>query len=479
MERLSGGWRASGWACGLMLVAFPMTGLASPDGFLRHGGANVTSLSTGSTGLAASLANPAAGSILLGDDQKRRVGILSLPHFGFEVGPVDNFADDFESFEERLEMVEDQIEQAEQSGDPNDAQEADSAIRALIDDFNPVLRDIVDNGYVNVEFQQQLPVTPALIRGFDGVFSVNVSADLKAQIETVAATNEPGIVDGLDTNNDGLLDEVETNDLAAVVTSGLFATLGVGYSRPIPPQSWLPLPEGMTLQGGGRLNIVQGRLSKQIAVVDDEDDDSEEDTAFDRVEDNYDANETSKTSFGVDVGVLGQWRDFTFGATIFNLIPPQFEFGEFGTNCGRFDPNSGQRQDCETTRDLIAQGIIDGDRDYKPDTRLNVEAAYDIPKIGWTVGGTLDLTKATSVFGDEYQWFELVAALDSGRWWLPDAAFSFRQNLAGTDQSYLTAGVGLLRVFRLNISYGLENAEVDGDSVPRSAAIGLGFEIPF
>ena len=99
---------------------------------------------------------------------------------GYEVGPVDNFAENFEEFEDRFDEVEAQIEQAEQSGDPNDAQAANDAIEALIQDFNPVLRDIVDRGYFNIELQQQLPVTPALFKALGGVFTLDVSADLKA-----------------------------------------------------------------------------------------------------------------------------------------------------------------------------------------------------------------------------------------------------------------------------------------------------------
>lgn len=466
--------RRLGW----MLLAWPLWASAGPDGYLRHGGGAVSSLSTGSTGLAAALANPAAGARLLGDERSIATGVLYLPHVGYEVGSVDNFAENFEDFEDRFDEVEAQIEQSEQSGDPNDAQAANDAIEALIQDFNPVLRDIVDRGYFNIELQQQLPVTPALFKALGGVWTLDVSADLKARIETVASTAGPGIVQGLDTDGDGLLDEVETNDLAALVTSGVFTQLGLGYSRVLPSAQWSAVPADMTLLAGARLNIIQGSLSKQLAIVDDDADD-EEDTAFDRVEDNYDANEASTTALSLDVGLLAQWRRFSAGVTIFNLLPPSFDFGDFGQRCDRFDADSGQRADCEATQRLIDQGVVDEAGSYDVDTRLNIEGSYDIPRVGWTVGLTLDLNKVSSVLGDEYQWFEWVAGHDSGRWWLPDFAISYRQNLAGSEQSYLGVGMGLLRVLRLNISYGLDSTQVDGSDQPRSAAVSLGFEIPF
>lgn len=64
--------RRLGW----MLLVWPLWASAGPDGYLRHGGGAVSSLSTGSTGLAAALANPAAGARLLGDERSVATGVL-------------------------------------------------------------------------------------------------------------------------------------------------------------------------------------------------------------------------------------------------------------------------------------------------------------------------------------------------------------------------------------------------------------------
>lgn len=461
-----------------LLTALPIGAASAATGYLQGGGANAASLTTRSAGLSSTTGNPAAGQLLLKEGQNFRFGILSTPHIGLEFGPVDNFIDDFEQFEEDFEELEQRVE-----NDTATKQE----VLDFIDRSETLLGEFAEAAYVNVDIQQQIPLTPMVFRGFGGVFTVDLAADVKIQMQTIGSNltllDQDGneIVDDSDPNQ--VPEDLRTNT-AAYLKSGVFAELGVGYSRALPIASllpMLPLPEGMQFSAGVRGKVVQGQLSRQIILLNGEEDSNGE-TAADRAEENYDANQVTSTAFGLDAGVMFDWKGLYGGMTVYNLIAPSFDFGELGGDCAaRFSEpgEAGQRADCEEAkREFVDTGEVPQNETYSDDTRLNVELGYRILESNWVIGGAMDLNKVESVVGHEYQWVGLNAGYESESWWLPGFTLGFRQNLAGTEQSYATASLGLLRVMRINLSYGLEQAEQDGDKIPRSVAFGIGFEMP-
>lgn len=463
------------------LASVPM-GLHAATGFVQGGGANSSALTTRAAGLSATSGNPAAGELLLKEGQNFRSGFISTPHVGMEVGPVDNFIEDFEDFEQRYEVISDKFEEAEDTNNQALLDEARTEAEQLLTDFRPLLTEFTQAAYVNVDVQQQVPVTPAIFRGFGGVFTVDIAADAKIQMQTIG--DKLVLLDDAGNElNDSQLDQADDigTNTAAYLKSGIFAELGVTYSRPLPLGAVLPLPEGMRVSAGARAKVIQGQLSRQVILLDGSEDTNGE-TAADRAEDNYDANQVTSTSFGLDVGVMFDWKGLYGGLSVFNLVPPSFDFGELGGDCAaRFDgaDEAGLRADCvETDDEFISTGELPQNETYTDDPRVNAELGYRILESNWVVGGALDFNKVESVVGHEYQWATLSAGYESQNWWLPGFTLGLRQNLAGTEQSYATASIGLLRVMRLNLSYGLEEAEVDGDKVPRSYSVGIGFEMP-
>lgn len=461
-----------------LLTALPMGAASAATGYLQYGGGNATSLTTRAAGLSAVTGNPAAGHNLLREGQNFRTGIFSIPQFGAELGPVDNFTDDVDEFQDRFEQLEEDFDNAQTQQELDQAR-ADGA--QLFADFRPVLTEISDAAFLNLDFQQQIPLTPAVFRALGGVFTVNLSADVKMKLRTVGADiffvddQKNRVADDSDQ-----ADDIST-DLAAFVKAGAFGELAVGYSRELPLAGLLPLPEGLRLSAGGRLKVVQGVLSKAVARVQDDEDDNgneEDDTAMDRALDNFDDRKQTTTSFGVDVGVMGEWKGFYGGLTVFNLIAPEFDYPELGGDCDAIylDKNSGAYKDCEAENSFGDQvGLTET---YSDDTRLHAELGYRILESNWVIGGALDLNKVESVVGDEFQWASLTAGYESQNWWLPGFTLGLRQNLAGSELSFATASVGLLRVMRINLSYGLEQAEHEDESVPRGLAVGIGFEMP-
>ena len=459
--------RLLGAAAGL--AALLAAGAASATtGYLQHAGANLGGSTSRSLGLGVLTANPAAPQYVLRDDQNWRVGYLYLPNIGFEFGPVDNFVDDIERFEDELEALDD---------DPNTTQ---AEAQDFVDEFNDVLVRIGDAAYVNIDVQQQVPALPAVFRAFGGAITLDAAIEARAQVRVLDAPLQ--IVDstsGGDCSETSTDCDVET-DSAGYIQTGQFTRLSVGYSRQIPLDSkaisWVPWPQGATFTAGTRINLIQGNLARAIALLDDDDDGSGDgDDSFDRLEDNYEDNEESSFGFGVDVGLLIGLGDFYAGATIYNLIPPSFDFGDIGVNCSQFtDP--GRQQDCQVAASF--EGDIALRDDHSEDFRLNIEGGYDIAGSAWQLAGSLDLNSTESVVGDEFQWFTLSGTYDPESWWVPGLVLGYKANLAGSELSYATLGLNLFSFLGINLSYGLESAEIDGDSSPRSVAVAIGFERP-
>lgn len=417
------------------------------SGYLQYGGANTGSFATRSLGLGALTGNPAAGQYLLKPEQSFRAGVISLPHVGYEFGPVDNFMDDIDKLEKELDR--DNLTQAE--------------AQAIIDQFNTLLVAIGDAAYVNIDVQQQVPITPMIFRAFGGVMTVDAAAEARASVRILDAPLT--LVD----NGDGTYDA--TTDSAAYIRSGVFTRLSFGYSGTLPPFARLPLPDGARLIAGGRLSVIQGKLSKQVAKLDS----GTEESAFDRVGDNYDANQKSATAVGLDVGTMFTHGSLSAGFTVYNLLPPKFEFGTIGVDCASIvDP--GQRSDCQTAASFASE--IDLAETYSEQARLNAEASYRILGSNWVTGGALDLNKVDTVAGSDFQWLAISAGYESPNWWLPGFAIAYKKNLAGSKLSYATLGFALFSALNINLSYGLESAKNDGKSVPRSAAVGISFEAP-
>lgn len=457
------------WGVAAGLAAGLVAGAASATtGYLQHAGANLSGSTSRSLGLGVLTANPAAPQYVLRDDQNWRVGYLYLPNIGYEFGPVDNFVDDIERFEDELERLED---------DPNTTQQE---AQDFVDEFNGVLSRIGDAAYVNIDVQQQVPALPAVFRAWGGTVTLDAAVELRAQVRILDAplriedSTSGGACTGASVDCD-----VET-DSAGYIQTGQFTRLSAGYSRQIPLDakaiSWVPWPADATFTAGARVNLIQGKLARAIALLDDDDGGNNNDEdSFDRLEDNYEDNEETSIGFGVDVGMLIGLGDFYAGATIYNLIPPSFDFGDIGVNCGQF-ADAGRQNDCNVAAGF--EGDIALSADHSEDFRLNVEGGYNFPGTAWEVAGSLDLNKTESVVGDDFQWLTLSGSYDPESWWVPGLVLGYKANLAGSELSYATFGLNLFSFLGINLSYGLESATIDGSSSPRSAAIAIGFERP-
>jgi hypothetical protein len=106
------------------------------------------------------------------------------------------------------------------------------------------------------------------------------------------------------------------------------------------------------------------------------------------------------------------------------------------------------------------------------------EVVYTVPNTQLRLLGSVELNKVENVGGDDFQNF-FVGLNYEGPWWLPGARIGYQSNLAGEKLSALTGGVTLFGAVNIDLLYGLEKVNFEGDSLPRSAAVRIGFAVPF
>ena len=168
------------------------------------------------------------------------------------------------------------------------------------------------------------------------------------------------------------------------------------------------------------------------------------------------------TRVGVDIGALWVGENYQLGAQLTNANQPKFTFPDVDLN-----PYS----------DETIIGLIQGDRIYTMDRQLKLEASLFSSDRRWSAHLGLDADSATDPLGDEYQWLTFSVGLARDSWWLPGARIGYRQNLTGTEKSYVSLGVSAFRIFNIDISSALDTVSIDGTTLPQGLMINIGFQI--
>lgn len=423
------------------LTAFPLCAIAVPGNL--PGGSNLTTNGvTVNAGTPSEVGNPALLGRALGQRSWALQG-FKLPALAIELGPVDGFVDSLDE----LELAIDAAEQDEQIS----AQEFDE----IEQQFQSVLIEMGNKAEVGFDLAMPLPTLPVVFRAFDGVMAVHLSAALS------------GVAEVLDGDLELADQEILTNS-AVYVRAGSFTQVSVDYGRQLMPYTLGEFAGEISV--GGRLKVIHASLSRQVASLDSDDDDE---TAFDRAEENYDLNEKTSLGVGLDVGAGFDAGALALGVTVRNLVPAEFDYADIGRDCASKDTET-QRQDCLATAAFIISGDVAAKQSFKLDTQLFIESSYEISNTGFTVFGGLELNKVKNVAGNEYQW--LSAGMNyAGPWWIPAIRLGWRSNLAGSKLDVISLGLNLFNVINIEAFQALDSVEYEGDSLPRSAGFTLGF----
>lgn len=414
---------------------------ASPA-YLRGGPSLTTGAASNPNSLLSGTYNPAATSLVVNEKAPFRMGVLPSIGFGAEFGQVDNFIDQIEDLEEELDK--DNITQ-------EDAEKA-------IDSWDSIREELGEEGYVKFYVGAQAPLMPVSWY-FDDIGTFTLDLSVAAEVRAIV------LDDQLSYNN--VEDELETNT-SLYVKSGVMTNIGLGFSREL--NLFADEIPG-ELHWGVRLNVVAGQLSKQVARVDNDDEDED---IGDVVTDEYDSNSADTTSFGLDAGLLWELPRSRVGVFAKNIIEPKLDYGAIGKGCGQ--KQGAARDNCLTAQYFSNE--IKLEESHVQNTQVTVEGSVYLGKdANLSLSGAYDMNSVASPVGDEFQMMSVSLAYFPHRFYIPGVRIGYHQNQAGSELSSAALGLSFFRRVNLDFLVGLDTIEQDGDEVPRTFAVNLGIEM--
>ncbi len=413
-----------------------------------------------------SVANPAAGAAALSkEDGQYRAGLITIGG-GYEVGNVNNLANQIDSTQAKLNQTVD-------VSTLSDGAAVAAYINAnLIAPVNSLTNTLQKDGNASVYFGGHIPVMPLVIskKKLGGSFVLDANVSAIANASFIADPFSP-ITDAEGTVilGGGSYTLPITNDSTLLVKAAVTSELGLGYSRSILKREVGDYMAGeMTadklkageLTAGVRLKYYQVKLANKA---------QRQQTATGGAQSSLNASQTytSNSGVGLDVGTLWTSRRYRVGAWVSNLNKPSFKYSAIDLN-GLGYTNAG----------IISQLSASTTYDMKP--QLQMEGAVFSESQNWVINGGLDANAVKDAVGREFQWMTLSAAYATNSWWIPGARVGYRSNRAGSKLSYLTGGLTLFKALSLDAA--VSTAKVTdnkGKSAPRSAMINLNLQMTF
>lgn len=387
--------------------------------------------------------NPALSSVAINSTENFRMNYLPGLAVSVELGDVTNFVDDLD---ELIDILE-------------DPSEAENSAQETVDEFNRVLVEMGDQGYVSVQNNITAPLLPFYWRPrfFPGTISAEL--ELNTQIRMSVLDDE------LTFDDQNFSFSTAT---AAYLKSGIEKRLGISYSAEIPNDYTLK-HFGAQLFAGMKLNVVNLELSKQVMRLQQLDGKDIQDV----IEDEYENNLVSTTNLGIDIGVVLVASNYRAGFTITDLNSPSFDYGVIGENCQRYEEGSIQRNNCEAAAFFSGtKGDLKTSESHTKHPVATIDGAYYLLS-NLSVSGSLDLASYNDIVGQENQWMNLSAAFSPKTFWLPAARIGYRQNLTGSQISSVVGGLSFFGIVSLDAEMAFDNVEVDGSSAPRRFAFSI------
>ncbi|MCV2403895.1 conjugal transfer protein TraF [Marinomonas sp. C2222] len=207
------------------------------------------------------------------------------------------------------------------------------------------------------------------------------------------------------------------------------------------------------LSGGLKASFHQLSLGRALAELDDD-----STNAGDAISDDS----VSSTGVGVDLGAIWVSHNYQLGVTFSNLNEPEFEGASITTN------SASDSYDISATDDYVME------------MQTTVDFAISTSGKQLTLGMSYDTNSVVDAVGDEYQWAAGSLSYYGDTHFLPGLRVGMRQNLAGTELSYATAGLTLIKRLDLDVAVALDTVEdEDGEELPRSIFFSLAYNTAF
>ncbi len=357
-----------------------------------------------------------------------------------ELGPVNNLIDELDDLQDELDDPPETVEGAE----------------GVKEDFDDFLVQAGEDGYAKVSGFAHVPFAPLALQlpWGEGAFSLDVRFTGQSRLGILDAPLEVAVAG----------DDVDlTTNTSLYVKGAVVREISAGYGREVYSG------ERGQLFAGATLRHYHADLSKIVVRLQDADD------VGDTITDEYDANQESATAVGADLGLLWASDHYRVGLTGRNLNEPTLDYPAVGQSCGGLSGTEAQR--CEA-----AQGFgdrIDLEETWTLDAQGTVEGALYTEDQSWVVAASVDTNEVRDPVGDEFQWAAISVSTVPQIRLMPEWRFGYRENLAGSELSYVTTGLTLFRALSLDIAYGLDSVDYEDESYPRSFQANVGLDFSF
>ncbi len=393
--------------------------------------------------------NPAMAPLMLSDDERLRINYFPSISYSAELGEVSNFSDELD---ELIDLLDDT------SLNQDDVDET-------LDRFNGVLVQMGQDGYIKTSLNISIPITPLYYSSssLNGTFYAEANVGAQISLGILDETLEPDVQGA----SVGL-----TTDTSIYLKTGIEKKLAIGYGTEI-LEATLPFVGEGTLYVGTKVSFYNLELSKQITRL--EDLDGEE--VADVMQDEYDNNLESSTGIGIDLGAVWDTKRYRVGARLQNINEPSFDYGPLGINCETRGTIT-EINSCEAARLFIADGRLKQREKHVKNALLSLDFGLKVTD-RLSVNGTYDTAAYNDIVGYSVQMLNLSMAYDTKGFLIPDFRVGYQANLTGTETSSYLAGITLFNVFTLDLEYGADSVEVDGDEFPRRIGFAIGFEESF
>lgn len=429
------------------LSSVSLFSLASTGG-VNQGSSLTSGPSSNHYSLYSASRNPAMSSLMVDENERWRMNYFLGVSVNFEVGKVDNFADD-------LDELIDLIDDPSTNTDP---------VEEVLTRFNGVLEQMGEDGYLKTSTSVTPPLFPLFYRSdrFSGTFFAEFSMDTQI---------------GLSLLDDELIYDDQNGSFATstalYLKAGIENRLSFGYGTEI--SDLVSKNLGGNLHVGVKVNYFDLELSKQVMplqILDGQE-------VSDVLEDEYDKNLVSTTGIGIDIGAVYEAERYRMGLSINNLNSPSFSYGTVGVNCSEREENTISRSSCEASAYFIeTKGELKSREEHTKHAVATIDSTFFITK-KWALSASADLAKYDDLVGMENQWMNVATSYTSSGYWMPAPRIGYQSNLAGDGLASMTFGFTLFKTLTMDFEYGLESVSVDGSSSPRRVGFAIGFEESF
>jgi hypothetical protein len=171
-----------------------------------------------------------------------------------------------------------------------------------------------------------------------------------------------------------------------------------------------------------------------------------------------------ENGMAIDAGAVWQDSNYNLGLTLVNANKPEFSFSKV------------ELEDFDNPEILSELNKHDT---YVMGSQVKLSAGLFTLDKQWSMNMGLDTNGVEDIMRDASQWVSIGGAYNSDGSYVPSARLGYRQNLVGTELSYVSAGLTLFNFLNLDVASSLETVEINGTTLPRSFAVNMGIAQSF